>query len=74
MQLRSNLDNRLVLKVADEGTSEIALGRKGADCLLGRGHLAARLSGEPDVIYAQVPFLQDEEFSLVVEAIKTPSH
>jgi S-DNA-T family DNA segregation ATPase FtsK/SpoIIIE len=40
---------------------------------LGRGHLAARLSGEPDVIYAQVPFLQDEEFSLVVEAIKTPS-
>jgi len=74
MQLRSNLDNRLVLKVADEGTSEIALGRKGADCLLGRGHLAARLSGEPDVIYAQVPFLQDEEFSLVVEAIKTPFH
>lgn len=74
MQLRANLDNRLVLKVADEGTSEIALGRKGADCLLGRGHLAARLSGEPDVIYAQVPFLQDEEFSSVVEAIKTPSH
>ncbi len=73
MQLRSNLDNRLVLKVADEGTSEIALGRKGADCLLGRGHLAARLSGEPDVIYAQVPFLKDEEFSLVVEAIKNPS-
>jgi DNA segregation ATPase FtsK/SpoIIIE, S-DNA-T family len=69
MQLRSNLDNRLILKVADEGTSEIALGRKGAEYLLGRGHLAARLSSESEIIYAQVPFLSDEDFPAVVRLI-----
>ncbi|MBD2316355.1 FtsK/SpoIIIE domain-containing protein [Phormidium tenue] len=71
MQLRSNLDNRLILKVADEGTSEIALGRKGAEYLLGRGHLVARLSSEPELIYAQVPFLSDEEFPILVDIVRS---
>lgn len=66
MQLRDNLGNRLVLRVEGEGTSEIALGMKGAERLLGRGHVAARLSGEPDVIYGQVPFLADDDISEVV--------
>lgn len=63
MQLRSNLGNRLVLRVEDVGTSEIALQAKGAERLLGNGHLIARLSGEPDLIYAQVPFLSDDDFA-----------
>lgn len=57
MQLRANLGNRLVLRVDGEGTSEIALGEKGAERLLGKGHLAAKLEGEPSVIHAQVPFV-----------------
>lgn len=69
MQLRDNLGNRLILKVASVGTSEIALGVKGAEQLLGLGHLAARLSGEPAIIYAQAPFLSDEDIDLAVEAI-----
>lgn len=69
VQLRDNLGNRLILRVESEGTSEIALGRKGAEHLLGRGHLAARLSSEPELIYAQVPFLPDEDFLLVTKAI-----
>ncbi len=71
MQLRDNLGNRLILKVASVGTSEIALGVKGAEQLLGLGHLAARLSGEPAIIYAQAPFLSDDDIDAVVEAIKT---
>lgn len=70
IQLRDNLGNRLILRVESIGTSEIALGQKGAERLLGRGHLAARLSGESDIIYAQVPLLSDEDFPLVAEAIK----
>jgi S-DNA-T family DNA segregation ATPase FtsK/SpoIIIE len=70
MQLRDNLGNRLILKVASVGTSEIALGVKGAEQLLGLGHLAARLSGEPSIIYAQAPFLSDDDIDAVVEAIK----
>ena len=66
MQLRDNLGNRLVLRVEGEGTSEIALGMKGAERLLGRGHVAARLSGEPEVIFGQVPFLSDTEMAEVV--------
>jgi len=69
MQLRDNLGNRLILKVASVGTSEIALGVKGAESLLGLGHLAARLNGEPGIVFAQAPFLSDEDIDLVVQAI-----
>ena len=37
--------NRLVLRVDGEETSEIAIGEKGAERLLGKGHLAAKLEG-----------------------------
>ncbi|MCW3061469.1 MAG: ftsK [Capsulimonas sp.] len=69
MQLRDNLGNRLILKVASVGTSEIALGEKGAESLLGQGHLAARLSGEPEIIFAQAPFLSDADIEQAVDAI-----
>ena len=61
MQLRANLSNRLVLKVADRRNSELVLDEAGAERLLGRGHLAARLSGEGRVIFAQVPFATEKE-------------
>ena len=59
MQLRANLGNRLVLRVDGEGTSEIALGEKGAERLLGKGHLAAKLEGESTIIFGQVPFVEE---------------
>lgn len=70
MQLRDNLGNRLILKVASEATSKIVLDRPGAELLLGRGHLAARLSGEQGLVYAQAPFLSDPDIFEAVEAIK----
>lgn len=69
MQLRDNLGNRLILKVSSVGTSEIALGVKGAESLLGNGHLAAKLGGEPNIIFAQAPFISDEDIVRVVDAI-----
>jgi DNA segregation ATPase FtsK/SpoIIIE, S-DNA-T family len=70
-QLRSNLGNRLILKVEDIGTSEISLGKKGAERLLGKGHLAARLPGESDEqILAQVPFLLPYELEAVAQMLK----
>ncbi len=74
MQLRSNLGNRLVLKVDTEGTSEIALGIKkgGAERLLGNGHLAALVDGSPDPVYAQVPFVDGEDFDSLVDVLKRP--
>ena len=69
MQLRENLGNRLILKVASEATSKIALDRPGAELLLGRGHLAAKLNGEQGLVYAQAPFLSDEDIVAAVEAI-----
>lgn len=70
MQLRDNLGNRLILKVASEATSKIVLDRPGAELLLGRGHLAARLSGEQGLVYAQAPFLSDPDMLEAVDAIK----
>lgn len=69
MQLRENLGNRLILKVSSEATSKIALDRPGAELLLGRGHLAAKLNGEQGLVFAQAPFLTDDEIAAAVTAI-----
>jgi S-DNA-T family DNA segregation ATPase FtsK/SpoIIIE len=69
MQLRANLGNRLVLRVDGEGTSEIALGEKGAERLLGKGHIAAKLEGEPVIVFAQVPFVDDRFLTDAVTAL-----
>ncbi len=68
MQLRTNLGNRLILRLPDEGSSKIALGEKGADRLLGKGHLIAKLDSD-EKIYTQVPFIGDEEVEELVDAI-----
>lgn len=70
MQLRANLSNRLVLKVADKRNSILVLDEPGAERLLGRGHLAAKLSGEGDVILAQVPFADEDEIAELAELIR----
>jgi DNA segregation ATPase FtsK/SpoIIIE, S-DNA-T family len=72
VQLRDNLGNRLILRVESVGTSEISLGQKGAENLLGKGHLAGRLTGESNIIYTQVPFISDEEITKVVQLIVNP--
>lgn len=69
MQLRENLGNRLILKVASEATSKIALDRPGAELLLGKGHLAAKLAGEQGLMFGQAPFLVDEDIAAAVTAI-----
>lgn len=71
VQLRDNLGNRLILRVESIGTSEIALGQKGAERLLGRGHLAARLTNEPQLIFAQVPILTDSELVHVTQILSS---
>lgn len=54
------------MRVDSEGTSEIALTEKGAEKLLGKGHLAAKLEGEDKIITAQVPFIKSEEIERIV--------
>lgn len=73
MQLRENLGNRLILKVSSEATSKIALDRSGAELLLGRGHLAAKLNGEQGLVFAQAPFLSDQDIEAAVAAIAADS-
>lgn len=64
MQLRANLGNRLILRVDSCGTSEIALGEPGAEQLLGRGHMIAKLDGEPGLQFAQVPYVDVERLDM----------
>lgn len=69
MQLRTNLGNKLVLRLGDEGSSKVAMGEKGAEKLLGQGHLIAKLDSD-EKTYAQVPFLNpEEEIGIVANAI-----
>jgi DNA segregation ATPase FtsK/SpoIIIE, S-DNA-T family len=45
------------------------LDRPGAELLLGKGHLAAKLNGEQGLVFAQAPFLSDQDIDLAVAAI-----
>jgi S-DNA-T family DNA segregation ATPase FtsK/SpoIIIE len=62
MQLRSQLGNRLILKVDNAATAEIAMGTKnsGAERLLGRGHMLAKTGDTPEAVFTQVPFIDIE--------------
>lgn len=73
MQLRDNLGNRLILKVASEATSKITLDRGGAELLLGKGHMAAKLTGEQGLVFAQAPFLSELDMAAAVAAIAKDS-
>ena len=68
MQLRTNLGNKLILRLGDEGSSRIALGEKGAESLQGKGHIIAKL-GTNEKIYGQVPFIEQDEARSIASAI-----
>ena len=68
MQLRTNLGNKLILRLGDEGSSRIALGEKGAETLQGKGHIIAKL-GTNEKIYGQVPFIEQDEARSIASAI-----
>jgi S-DNA-T family DNA segregation ATPase FtsK/SpoIIIE len=61
VQMRDQLGNRLILKVQSVGTSEIALGEKGAERLLGKGHMLAKIGGEASPAFVQVPYIDPIE-------------
>ena len=67
MQVRDNLGNRLALKLKTVASSKIALDCAGAECLLGKGHIAARIGN--NVVFGQCPFLGKEDLREVVSAI-----
>jgi hypothetical protein len=46
---------------------------KGGERLLGKGHLAAKLEGAPEIIFGQVPFVDSDFLSQVVEGLKGSS-
>lgn len=69
MQLRTNLGNKLILRLGDEGSSRIALGERGAEKLLGKGHIIAKL-GTDGKTYGQVPFIGEDEIMELAEAIE----
>ena len=69
MQLRTNLGNKLILKLGDQGSSKIALGDKGAEALMGKGHIIADI-GTGEKIYGQVPYIGPDEAQTLAAAIR----
>ena len=73
MQLRSQLGNRLILKVDSRATSDISMGQKnaGAEKLLGKGHMLAITAGTPEPAYVQVSYVDMEnEVPKVVQLLR----
>lgn len=69
MQLRTNLGNKLILKLGDAGSSKIALGDTGAELLMGKGHMIADI-GTGERVYCQVPFINPNEAESLAAAIQ----
>lgn len=71
MQLRDQLGNRLILRVGNAGTSEIAMGERnaGAERLLGKGHMLAKTGATPDPVPVQVPYIDERTFPELVQLI-----
>jgi S-DNA-T family DNA segregation ATPase FtsK/SpoIIIE len=64
--LKANMNNKICLRVSSQTNSRIVLDENGAERLLGSGHLVAKLANErpsnqSSLIYAQAPFLDDDD-------------
>jgi len=72
IQLRSQLGNRLILKVDGPGTSEVSMGEKnaGAEKLLGKGHMLAKTGETPQPVFVQVPYLDMNDAPLIVQLMR----
>lgn len=72
MQLRSQLGNRLILKVDSPGTSEVSMGEKnaGAEKLLGQGHMLVKTADTPHPVFVQVPYLDMSEVPRIVQMLR----
>jgi S-DNA-T family DNA segregation ATPase FtsK/SpoIIIE len=72
MQLRSQLGNRLILKVDSPGTSEVSMGERnaGAEKLLGQGHMLVKTGDTPHPIFVQVPYLDMSEVPRIVQMLR----
>ncbi len=72
--IRNALGNRLILRLDDQKTSEIAMNERGAERLLGQGHMIAKLQGLNENIYVQVPFLSQADTEAFAAAISEGWH
>lgn len=72
MQLRSQLGNRLILKVDSPGTSEISMGERnaGAEKLLGQGHMLVKTGDTPHPIFVQVPYFDMADVPKIVQLLR----
>lgn len=72
MQLRSQLGNRLILKVDSPGTSEISMGERnaGAEKLLGQGHMLVKTADTSHPVFVQVPYLDMSEVPKMVQMLR----
>jgi S-DNA-T family DNA segregation ATPase FtsK/SpoIIIE len=72
MQLRSQLGNRLILKVDSPGTSEVSMGERnaGAEKLLGQGHMLVKTGDTPHPIFVQVPYFDMADVPKIVQLLR----
>lgn len=72
--IKANAGNRICLKVASQINSQIILDQGGGEELLGRGHMAAKLPGDPTMhtgglVYAQSPFADIDHLRELATAV-----
>lgn len=78
-QIKANMNNKICLRVSSQTNSRIVLDENGAENLLGHGHFAAKLANErpsnqTSLIFAQSPYLDDDDADEMARAIRQQWH
>jgi S-DNA-T family DNA segregation ATPase FtsK/SpoIIIE len=73
------MNNKICLRVSSQTNSRIVLDENGAENLLGHGHFAAKLANErpsnqTSLIFAQSPYLDDDDADEMARAIRQQWH
>lgn len=72
--IKNNIPARIALLVTSQIDSRVILDEVGAESLLGKGDLLARIPGKKSLIRAQSPYVTSEEIQSVVEYLKQRMH
>jgi S-DNA-T family DNA segregation ATPase FtsK/SpoIIIE len=68
--IKANFPTRVAFRVAQKVDSRTILDEQGAELLLGRGDMLAKMNGSNETLRVQCPFISEEEVSAITDHLR----
>ncbi|MEO8183785.1 MAG: DNA translocase FtsK [Deltaproteobacteria bacterium] len=68
--IKANFPTRIAFRVAQKVDSRTILDEQGAELLLGRGDMLAKMNGSNETLRVQCPFISEEEVSAITDHLR----